>query len=68
MRKTIKIEGMSCEHCVKSVEAALSLLKGILSVKVDLAKKEAVVEAVDVEDKEIKATIDDIGFDVVGIE
>lgn len=68
MRKTIKIEGMSCEHCVKSVETALSSLKGISSVKVDLAKKEAVVEAVDVEDKEIKATIDDIGFDVVGIE
>ncbi len=68
MKKTIKIEGMSCGHCVKSVETALNSLKGISSVKVDLEKKQAVVEATDVEDKVIEQTIDDIGFDVVGIE
>lgn len=68
MKKTVKIEGMSCEHCVKSVETALNSLEGIASVKVNLDKKEAVIEAVDVEDKDIKQTIDDIGFEVVGIE
>ena len=68
MTKTIKIEGMSCENCTRSVETALNTLKGISSVVVDLDKKQAVVEVNGVEDKEIKDVIDDIGFEVVGIE
>lgn len=68
MKKTVKIEGMSCDHCVRSVETALNSLKGIASVKVDLSKKEAIVDAIDVNDEDIKQIIDDIGFEVVGIE
>lgn len=68
MTKTIKIEGMSCEHCVKSVETALNSLEGIVSVVVDLDKKNAVIEVNGVEDQAIKDVIDDIGFDVVGID
>lgn len=68
MKRIVKIEGMSCDHCVRSVETALNSLKGIASVKVNLDKKEAVIEAVDVDDKDIKQIIDDIGFEVVGIE
>lgn len=68
MTKTIKIKGMTCENCVKSVETALNSLKGIASVVVDLDKKNAVVEVNGVEDQEIKDVIDDIGFEVVGIE
>lgn len=68
MTKTIKIKGMTCENCVKSVETALNSLKGIASVVVDLDKENARVEVNGVEDQEIKDVIDDIGFEVVGIE
>ncbi len=69
MTKTIKIKGMSCENCVRSVETALNSLKGISAVElVDLDKKIAVVEVNGVRDQEIKDVIDDIGFEVVGIE
>ncbi|MGB5233404.1 MAG: cation transporter, partial [Desulfoprunum sp.] len=32
---TIKIKGMSCQHCVAAVTKALSELPGISNVKVD---------------------------------
>lgn len=45
MEKTmvLDVEGMSCAHCVKHVETALSDLAGVASVKVDLAAGTAVV-------------------------
>ncbi|MFN2267861.1 MAG: heavy-metal-associated domain-containing protein, partial [Desulfonatronovibrio sp.] len=40
----IKIEGMSCQHCVKAVEQALGELDGISSIKVSLEDNNAVFE------------------------
>lgn len=37
---TLKIEGMSCGHCVMRVEKGVGAMVGVKSVKVDLAKKE----------------------------
>jgi copper chaperone len=42
--KTIKVKGMSCEHCVKAVKKALSELEGIKDVSVDLSKGEVTFE------------------------
>jgi copper chaperone len=42
--KTIRIEGMSCQHCVMAVTKALSAVAGIRNVKVDLARGEAAYE------------------------
>lgn len=39
--RTIKIKGMSCAHCVAAVTRALSEIKGIKNVKVDLSRGEA---------------------------
>lgn len=41
MEKTIRIRGMSCQHCVASVKKALEGLKGVSQVQVDLEKGEA---------------------------
>ena len=69
MTKTIKIEGMTCGHCTASVEKALRAVPGVKDVKADLAAKTAVVDVDDtVTDKVLAATVDDIGFDVVGIQ
>ncbi|MFH1625353.1 MAG: copper ion binding protein [Pseudomonadota bacterium] len=43
---TIKIKGMSCNHCVMAVTKALSEIEGIDKVKVDLEKGEASFEEV----------------------
>ncbi len=38
---TIKIKGMSCNHCVMAVTKALAAVDGLSDVKVDLKKGEA---------------------------
>ena len=38
---TIKIRGMSCQHCVMAVTKALGGIDGIKDVRVDLEKGEA---------------------------
>lgn len=68
MNKKIYIEGMSCGHCVKHVEEALKELPGVKSVNVSLQDKVADLELTqDISDEEIKAAIDDAGYEVVKI-
>lgn len=69
MKKKVIVEGMSCGHCVNHVKTALEELSGVNSVSVDLALKTAVVEASsEVDNADIKAAIEDAGYEVVGIE
>ena len=42
--RTIKIKGMSCQHCVKAVTKALGEIDGVTDVQVDLNKGEATFE------------------------
>lgn len=64
---TITISGMSCQHCVASVAKALSEIKGVTDVSVDLEKKEAsYAESTPVNIGEIKEAIAKIGFEVIG--
>ena len=69
MNKKISIEGMSCEHCIKHVTNALSELNGVNSVDVNLEGNYAIIHtANEVSDEDIKAALDDAGYDVVGVE
>jgi len=45
--KEFKVEGMTCEHCVKKVETALESVEGVNSCKVNLKKKSAVIHYTD---------------------
>jgi len=67
MKKIINIEGMSCMHCVSRVEKALAGLKGVTDVQVDLKGKKAEVEAENISDEMLKEAVEDLGFDVTGI-
>jgi copper chaperone len=40
----LKISGMSCQHCVRTVVSALESVSGVSSASVDLGKGSAVVE------------------------
>jgi copper ion binding protein len=63
---TIKVKGMSCQHCVASVTNALSDIAGITEVKVNLEKGEATFnEQSPVSKDTIKDAITKIGFEVV---
>lgn len=69
MEKTVlKVEGMSCEHCVKAVTKAVEALPGIENVSVDLKSKAVTVKYDPAQSSldAIKAEIDDQGYEVVG--
>ena len=63
--KKIMIEGMSCEHCVAHVKEALEGL-GALNVTVSLEGGYAECET-SRSDDEIKAAIEEEGYDVTQI-
>ncbi|MFJ8064061.1 copper chaperone CopZ [Psychrobacillus sp. NPDC096426] len=63
---TLNVQGMSCGHCVSSVEGSVGKLKGVEQVKVhlDAGKVDVSFDNEKVTLAEIKETIDDQGYDV----
>jgi len=61
----IKVDGMSCGGCVKSVNGVLTALPGVGKVEVSLEKGEAAVEfdVALVSREQLTAAIEDAGFD-----
>lgn len=65
--KSIKIKGMSCQHCVMAVTKALSAIDGIKNVHVDLKTETATYEETrPVDAKVVAAAVKKAGYDVVG--
>ncbi|ETP70078.1 copper chaperone CopZ [Planococcus glaciei] len=67
MNETLKVQGMSCAHCVNAVESSVGELQGVSSVKVDLGKGEVTVAYDNSKTSlnQIQETIEDQGYDVV---
>jgi copper chaperone len=66
MAATLKVKGMSCQHCVMSVTKALSQLDGIKNVQVDLAKGEVRFNNTkEVASSRIAKAIEEAGYEVV---
>jgi copper ion binding protein len=66
MKTTLKIEGMSCEHCVKHLTGALEGIAGVSSASVSLQNKNAVVEHGDAVTLNVmKAAVEEAGYEVV---
>lgn len=64
MEKVIGIDGMSCQHCVKSVTKALNAITGCQVIEVSLELKQAKVKVEpQVSDEMLKQAIVDDGFE-----
>ena len=63
----LKVDGMSCDHCVKAITDALGGLSGLNNVNIDL--KAATVSFAFEPDvtplEKIKLTITEAGYDIV---
>ena len=64
MKLNLNIDGMGCEHCIKSVREALEGVNGVkvLDVKIGSAEIETENDSVL---NEIKEKLDDAGYDLV---
>ena len=65
MKKTLKIEGMMCQHCVSHVTKALQAVENVAEVEVNLKKKTAIVTLNgEVSDDVLTAAITEAGYEV----
>ena len=64
MKKTILVDGMMCQHCVKHVHDALAKVDGVKEAEVSLENKTAVVELQkEVSDEVLLAAVRDAGYE-----
>lgn len=66
MNKTVKIEGMMCQNCVRHVKEALETLG--LEVEVKLEDKAAYIKNTSINDETITKAIEDAGYEVSEIK
>jgi copper chaperone len=64
MSATYAVEGMTCEHCVRSVTEEVADVAGVERVEVDLASGRLVVHGTGVDDAAVRAAVDEAGYAV----
>ena len=65
-QELLKVEGMTCQHCVETITEALWAIVGTNKVTVDLDKKEVQIDYNEEETnlKEISDKIIEVGFEL----
>jgi copper chaperone len=58
-------EGMTCQHCVRSVTEEVSEVRGVESVEVDLASGRVTVTGSDFADEAVRTAVAEAGYEVV---
>lgn len=62
---TYTVTGMTCGHCVQSVQTEIGKIDGVTSVDVDLASGRVVVEGnAPIADADITAAVDEAGYEI----
>jgi copper chaperone len=61
---TFTVPGMTCGHCEAAVTTEVSAVSGVTAVVVDLETKLVTVEGQDLDADQIRAAIDEAGFEV----
>ncbi|WP_433616243.1 copper ion binding protein [Paenibacillus cellulositrophicus] len=62
---TLNVNGMSCQHCVNSIEGALEQIGAGGKVNLSNASVEVQFDETKLTESKIKETIEDQGYDVV---
>jgi copper chaperone len=58
------VPAMSCEHCKAAVQEELAAVPGVRAVDVDLETKLVVVHGHELDDRAMRAAIEDAGYRV----
>jgi copper chaperone len=61
---TYTVPGMHCGHCKDAVTRELQSVEGVESVAVDLESKHVTVTGQGLDDAELRAAIDEAGYEV----
>lgn len=62
---TYSVTGMTCDHCVRAVEAELGKIAGVASVTVDLAAGQVTLRSeAPVDPATVRAAVEEAGYEV----
>lgn len=62
--RTYTVEGMTCDHCVASVNEEVGELPGVDRVEVDLASSCLEVTGNAISDDEVRAAVEEAGYEL----
>jgi len=62
MKRTLKIDGMSCQHCIRAVRTALEELDGLSVGDVRLGEAEIEFDPTLVDESQIEAAVEEEGY------
>ena len=63
--QTIKIDGMTCNHCKANIESNLEKLDSVESASVNLTEKTVTLEGENIAIETAKETIESLGYNPV---
>jgi copper chaperone CopZ len=67
VQTTYTVSGMTCGHCVSSVQSEVSQIPGVTDVRVDLASGVVTVTSErPVDEDAVRAAVDEAGYALVG--
>ncbi|MFI6758029.1 heavy-metal-associated domain-containing protein [Micromonospora sp. NPDC050417] len=67
METTYQVTGMTCGHCVASVQTEVGALPGVHEVRVDLATGAVTVSSDQpLDETAVRAAVDEAGYNLVG--
>ncbi|HEX2774351.1 MAG TPA: copper ion binding protein [Micromonosporaceae bacterium] len=63
---TYRVQGMTCDHCVKAVSTEVAAIPGVSAVRVDLASGQVtVISDAALDTDTVRAAVDEAGYDLV---
>lgn len=63
---TIKVTGMSCQHCESTVKRNLEAMEGITDVEADNRNETVKISGSNIDLEKVKETINSLGYKFVG--
>ena len=60
--RVYQVEGMTCEHCVRSVSGEISAVPGVAAVHVELSSGRVTVAGEGFSDEQIAAAVGEAGY------
>ncbi len=62
----LKIEGMTCEHCVMRVKKAIGLLPGVSEADVDIGTARIRYDELKIREKALREAVEKAGYTLAG--
>lgn len=62
----LKIEGVSCQHCVMRVKKAIDLLPGVSEANVDIGTARIRYDELKIREKALREAVEEAGYTLAG--